>query len=489
EGGRWTLLSPPGADKRRVPLRRSPPPDIEFQFVRQEVRIKAAAAKTVYAIDPAFFVSPERPARGVAATYEPLTRTLRYEVARDANAATTEWSVYSPAGVDLADRVRSRVFSGGPGETRLWRDERRQCLELPPDGLRRLKRLARRVGAGDGTDGPDASAVVERLMSYLSGSGEYSYSIDAHVVPEGIDPVEHFLLDRKEGHCEYFASALALMLRANGVPARLVNGYKGGELNSLSGYYEVEQRHAHAWVEAEVDGRWRTLDPTPSDRRDAVVAANGSTFGLFDDAVSYVTDIWDQYFVLLNLKTQERLFYNPFSTAVASAGAGLGELGESEETASAVGFFAALGRPTEWFAWRGGVIGYAMLAALTVVVVSVLRVRRSGSVAGVRGAASGSSAVAFFERYRSICRDAGLDRPAQATEREFGSVVGDAFDDVATAGRGDGVLRRIIAAFYEARFGGKPLAAERLSTLDEDVHFVGKGLASRMPKDAAAKVR
>ena len=73
-----------------------------------------------------------------------------------------------------------------------------------------------------------------------------------------------FLQDVREGHCEYYASALALMLRSGGVPTRMVTGYRVAERNPIGGYAIVRERHAHAWVEAFLPGEgWVTLDGTP----------------------------------------------------------------------------------------------------------------------------------------------------------------------------------------------------------------------------------
>ena len=65
-----------------------------------------------------------------------------------------------------------------------------------------------------------------------------------------LDPVEDFLVNRKKGHCEYFASALALLLRSVNIPSRIVNGFKGGDWNELTETMNVRQKHAHSWVEA-----------------------------------------------------------------------------------------------------------------------------------------------------------------------------------------------------------------------------------------------
>ena len=80
------------------------------------------------------------------------------------------------------------------------------------------------------------------------------------MVDPSLDPVEDFLVNRKRGHCEYFASALALLLRSIDIPARMVNGFKGGDWNELAQSMNVRQKHAHSWVPSLEDVR---LKPYP----------------------------------------------------------------------------------------------------------------------------------------------------------------------------------------------------------------------------------
>jgi hypothetical protein len=82
-------------------------------------------------------------------------------------------------------------------------------------------------------------------------------------LPTGEHALEQFLFESKQGHCEFFASSFALILRAAGVPARLVGGYLGGEYNQLGGYYLVSEDQAHVWVEVYLDGQgWLRIDPS-----------------------------------------------------------------------------------------------------------------------------------------------------------------------------------------------------------------------------------
>ena len=141
-------------------------------------------------------------------------------------------------------------------------------------------------------------------------------------VDPSLDPVEDFLVNRKEGHCEYFASALALLLRSIDIPARMVNGFKGGDWNELTQSMNVRQKHAHSWVEAYVGQDatragpiWITLDPTPGTERDESVARSA---GL--PATSAVTDlvryVWVFYILGYNAERQNRLLYTPIKAMI-----------------------------------------------------------------------------------------------------------------------------------------------------------------------------
>ena len=109
----------------------------------------------------------------------------------------------------------------------------------------------------------DASA-VRLLETHLRT--RYQYTLDAQPVPRGRDATEWFLFDRQAGHCEYYASALTLMCRAIGIPARVITGYIASDFNEVTGQYVVRESNAHAWVEAEIaPNLWRPFDGTPPD--------------------------------------------------------------------------------------------------------------------------------------------------------------------------------------------------------------------------------
>ncbi len=122
----------------------------------------------------------------------------------------------------------------------------------------RVPRLAAQITSSAGTDFDKAAT----LENYLRTHFGYTLQLPRTQVK---DPIANFLFERKQGHCEYFASAMAVMLRTLGIPSRVVNGFRSDEFNDLSGNYVVRAKDAHAWVEAYFpDYGWQTFDPTPA---------------------------------------------------------------------------------------------------------------------------------------------------------------------------------------------------------------------------------
>lgn len=160
-------------------------------------------------------------------------------------------------------------------------DQLERYLQVP-DGHERVAALAREWTEGASSDGDR----VERLVARLQSSGAYTYSLDTPRL-DGRLPLEVFLFEARRGHCEYFSTALAVMLRSLGVPARNVTGFLGGRFNPYGRYYALSQGDAHSWVEAWLPGRgWVVLDPTPAGR-DAVGPGGGwfSTVRAIFDAI------------------------------------------------------------------------------------------------------------------------------------------------------------------------------------------------------------
>jgi protein-glutamine gamma-glutamyltransferase len=106
---------------------------------------------------------------------------------------------------------------------------------------------------------PDDRDYIAAVLAMFRDEG-FVYTLTPPLLPT--DPVDMFLFDERRGFCEHFASAFTLLLRDAGIPARVVTGYQGGEINPHGGYMIVRQSDAHAWSEAFVDGAWQRFDPT-----------------------------------------------------------------------------------------------------------------------------------------------------------------------------------------------------------------------------------
>ena len=122
----------------------------------------------------------------------------------------------------------------------------------------RVPRLAAEITSSASNDFDKAAAIENHLRT------RFGYTLQLPRSHEK-DPIANFLFERKQGHCEYFASSMAVMLRTLGIPSRVVNGFRSDEFNDLTANYVVRAKDAHSWVEAYFPGYgWQTFDPTPA---------------------------------------------------------------------------------------------------------------------------------------------------------------------------------------------------------------------------------
>ncbi len=214
--------------------------------------------------------APGWPAQSYAASGPPSAYTVTLEPggkpwlpALDLPVAAPERVRLSPAftlelGAPLRERRQYRLLSYTNYQTRaLQPAERERALRLPSDASARMHALAREWRAAARED--DAEVVRAALGHFRREN--FVYTLEPPLL--GDDPVDEFLFDTRRGFCEHYTSAFVTLMRAAGVPARVVLGYQGGELNPAGGYLIVRQSDAHAWAEVWLAGRgWVRVDPT-----------------------------------------------------------------------------------------------------------------------------------------------------------------------------------------------------------------------------------
>lgn len=210
-----------------------------------------------------------------------------------------------------AERITYKVFSdiSVPNIELLKTDKSaypqafQRYLRLPVKLDPRIGELARSLTEMAGAANRyDQAKAVER---YLQNNFGYTLEMKA----SGEQPLADFLFNVREGHCEYFATAMAVMLRTQGIATRVVNGFQQGEYNETAGVYVIKQKNAHSWVEVYFPEQkvWITFDPTPVAQMDAVTGAN-SVMNRFSKFVEALETFWIQYIVTYDNQEQRTLF-------------------------------------------------------------------------------------------------------------------------------------------------------------------------------------
>ncbi|MCU0871021.1 MAG: transglutaminase domain-containing protein, partial [Pirellulaceae bacterium] len=325
------------------------------------------------------------------------------------------------------------------------------------------------------------------------------------------DPMEDFVTLHPEGNCEYFASALALMLRSQGIPSRLVVGFKADAFSESSGTYRVRQTHAHAWVEAYIPadrlptgavredgisdwslGAWLRLDPTPAYstaptgvarlRLDPTPAYSTAPTGVarqVEDWLSLLHSFWRDHVLSMSGARQREVLYRPLVSRVRQAAADLSD--PSRWDAADV---RPLARVVVWMT------GAAIFCGVLVVGAWLLgvgwRTPRQGSGRVPRGGtgieASGRSAVAFYTRFESLLARCGQRRSASQTPREFADQAAKHIAFACGEIQITQWAREIVQAFYEVRFGGGTLADAQAAAVENALQRLQQAAGRESPR-------
>lgn len=469
--GRWDALADCLAP-------RSPEPD--EPVVRQRIRIEPTDRNEVFCVWP--FLAIQRQ-EGLAFDTQTgrLVREGRYARKRFTfELGTTAFDQgrqspiypnreYSGAeAVALSELLQMPYRPGGPALPSLV-DQARRWLAKAPYAL------------------PDRVARARYLEQQLRDSGQFRYSLKGQNRDPQLDPIEDFIANNPRGHCEYFATALTLMLRSQGIPARMIVGYRTGQWNDLGGFFQVRQLHAHTWVEAYLgpedlppglrqagqpeqwnQGAWLRLDPTPA----ADQTELASLWRLWlDQALDWLEGFWTGYVFEMDRSRQRQAVYEPLRKALQQFGQTVTDPGWWRRQAS--GLLERLGLVGWVPAGLRGVIVWAvplsLAAALALAGYAAYRfVRTRASLRpGGRPSVPGTrTQIEFYRRFEAILARWGLVRPAGRTQREFAVWVGSRLGEQTADPRLAALPVQVAEAFYQVRFGGAALDKPQLGAIE-----------------------
>ena len=308
--------------------------------------------------------------------------------------------------------------------------------ETPGFPLKRLRELAETicVRAGANTPYQMARAIEDWLSRNLK------YTLKPSRSDRSTDPTCDFLFNTKKGHCELFASAMALMLRSLGVACRVVTGFRGGVYNPVGDFYVVRRENAHAWVEVLLDDdtnphnfnavRWVTFDPTPP-----YEPPQRGLFSWVDDLISYLRHRWLTHVVLYGRGQQRALLKMIGRTGKKAAWSLRSFLRRLFGTLSAV---------------LQTLLPFLVMAGCVFVVVILLRWRRRR-----RAKAPPQPALWFYQLLLAAAQKRGLKRKLSYTPFELQQLLVAVFGS-----RTRQEIEFLTRCFVEARYGRRVCGSE-----------------------------
>jgi transglutaminase-like putative cysteine protease len=350
---------------------------------------------------------------------------------------------------DIAEPTREQLREA---EGAFPAELQKMYLQLPePDALdARVPQLARQITA-QATNNYEKAALIEQ---YLMTRYQYTLQLPR---TEPKDPLANFLFERRQGHCEYFASSMAVMLRTLGIPSRVVNGFRTTEFNDVTSSYVVRASSAHSWVEANFPGYgWVGFDPTPA----AAATEHGpwSRMMLYLDAAA---SFWREWVVNYDASHQRALGQDALR--------GTRTMAEQVRMWARKQYAAMLRRarqanlamsksPGRWTAIG---MGAGLLLLLLINLRAVLAWMRARRLAAHPEEAPGEAAALWYMRLTGKLARKGLRKSESQTAREFV----DAIEVQPLRTR----VEKFTDAYEAARFGGSAGEASRLPELYEEV--------------------
>ncbi len=494
------------------------PPNLDF-LVRQETIVEPLDQSVLFAVTPVF--AGHTTSRDVS--LDPLSKRL-YSQSRRNTPSQREYRydvVTSAFRGGLQLEVTPHVFRSRSE----WNDfcveqEKLRLLQFDARRFSRLQEMAEEIGREHRTAGSRRAVLARALRDHFLEPGRYQYTLDlgSIVRDSRLDPIEDFVANHRAGHCEYFASALALMLRSQGIPARVVVGFHCDEFNLIGGYYQVRQHHAHAWVEAYLDpdevreelppgsdtspyGGWLRLDATPGFGADRATQVRRGMIQSIDEVLDYAQVLWTDYILGLTASRQRESIYDTV-TETTDPNTWEPWLKQFSEQRQAL---------TRWLSRQLLHPRTLVLLSLAIVLAGVLWIRvvtrRSGQAPPVVRRVSRWTArlrsqdtdrarrqrlanqIVFYRRFERLLQPLGLTRRPGQTPREFGSVAADRLAAVVELPHSSDFATRLIETFYRVRFGRVELATAERESLEGELVALEQRVTAHLERQSAAAER
>lgn len=470
-------------------------------LVWQRITVEPSAEPNLFVIWPFLMLGDDPPLRidsrsgRLRRRRDMLERSFTYEVATTALRDGVQ-SPWMPTGKQIEEKLHS---------------------DWPAELLPGLARLAQRWIDEAQVPADDPTALARLLESRLQDPGRFRYSLVEAARDPAADPIEDFVTRHPEGNCEYFASALALMLRSRGIPTRLIVGFRADQDSASGGTYRVRQSHAHAWVEAYVPaeqipagvvrrtggreppgeaprqdgihdwshGAWLRLDPTPSSS--VRTTGGGGISRQVENWLSLLHSFWRDHVLSMSSTRQREALYQPLVVRVRQAATDFGNpaVWDGSGAQKLLGWAA-------WLVWCAGVTG-CLLAALVWLLRWKLPARWRGRLRTYSGrrtspASANRAPVAFYRRLETLLAHCGHVRAASQTPQEFADEAAQRIAAACGNGQVTDWTRQVVQAFYEVRFGAASLADDRAAVVETALQQLGRA-ARRKPATASHDAR
>jgi transglutaminase-like putative cysteine protease len=359
-----------------------------------------------------------------------------------------------------SSRIRYSVTSHVP---QLVADEQTASILAYPDSIRshylqvpvgsqQVEDLAYRVSQQATTPFGKTLAIQQHLLE------NYRYSLEGDTATLS-HPLEEFLFTRKTGYCEHYATAMVVMLRTVGIPARLVTGFLATEWNAYGGYFTVRQRDAHAWVEVYFPhSGWITMDPTPTVSA-AVATSRWEPLSQLGESIRLQ---WDRLFVRYSAKDQLAVVHG-----VREGGDALRERVSRGVSSMSAPISQALSRLTHVArTFQPGMLGLVTGMIVVGLALLLLMLRdRIGlwATTHLRTAHPQLVIVQLYTRMLRTVERQGVSKPPAATASEFARLVEEEWK---AAGP---MVADVTALYHQGRFSRTPLTPSELSHAADQV--------------------